>query len=301
MFLYWPSPLLLLPNLLIVVLQGTSSDSRKLPLRRKQSWRLFLETMPPILERVEGMLPLFNEGSMIHLWKFPYVPDLTMKRYVFEKQILKILLLLGSRLAICIKLQEVQWGPNISSMALEVYLYLCYLMWDRWWHGFLYSKKSMKVHSRDVPKEILQRGPFPSCNIRTSDVEQPEGFEIHEQESHVCMLKKALYSLKQAPWAWYERINSYLMKLRFTRSEVDPNICLKVVNDRPLILAYYEDNLLLTGIDPLICKSKRELDSRFGMVSYKLVTTSMEPNFKKLWGIVVGLIWEMLMNFINSY
>ena len=32
-------------------------------------------------------------------------------------------------------------------------------------------------------------------------VEQPEGFEIHDQESHVCRLKKALYGLKQAPWA----------------------------------------------------------------------------------------------------
>ena len=40
-------------------------------------------------------------------------------------------------------------------------------------------------------------------------VEQLEGFEVHDQESHVCMLKKALYGLKQAPQAWYERINSY--------------------------------------------------------------------------------------------
>ena len=30
-------------------------------------------------------------------------------------------------------------------------------------------------------------------------VEQPEGFEIHVRESHVCGLKKALYGLKQVP------------------------------------------------------------------------------------------------------
>eukprot|EP00253_Pinus_taeda_P014372 PITA_14372 len=30
-------------------------------------------------------------------------------------------------------------------------------------------------------------------------VEQPEGFEIHDRESHECRLKKALYGLKQAP------------------------------------------------------------------------------------------------------
>ena len=48
-------------------------------------------------------------------------------------------------------------------------------------------------------------------------VEQPKGFEVLDRESHVCKLKKALYGLKQAPKAWYERINSYLMKLGFTR------------------------------------------------------------------------------------
>jgi len=63
------------------------------------------------------------------------------------------------------------------------------------------------------------------------------------------------------------------MKLRFTRSEADPNHCFKVVD---------EDDLFLTGADPLICKSKRELDFRFGMVNCKPMTTSMELNFQKL-------------------
>ena len=41
-------------------------------------------------------------------------------------------------------------------------------------------------------------------------IEQPEGFEVHGRESHVCRLKRALYELKQVPKAWYERIDSYL-------------------------------------------------------------------------------------------
>ena len=65
------------------------------------------------------------------------------------------------------------------------------------------------------------------------------------------------------------------MKLRFTRSEVDPNHCLKVVDDGPLILVPYEDDLFLTGTNPLIHKRKRELDSEFemkdlGMMQYFL-------------------------------
>ena len=47
-------------------------------------------------------------------------------------------------------------------------------------------------------------------------VEQPLGFEVQDWVTHVCRLKKALYGLKQAPKAWYERIDSYLMKLGFT-------------------------------------------------------------------------------------
>ena len=30
-------------------------------------------------------------------------------------------------------------------------------------------------------------------------LEQPEGFEVHNKQSHVWKLKKALYGLKQAP------------------------------------------------------------------------------------------------------
>ena len=33
------------------------------------------------------------------------------------------------------------------------------------------------------------------------NVEQPQGFETHDSQTHVCRLKKALYGLKQAPRA----------------------------------------------------------------------------------------------------
>jgi len=96
-------------------------------------------------------------------------------------------------------------------------------------------------------------------------VEQPEGFEIYDRKYHVCRLKKALYGLKQAPRAWYERIDSYLMKLGFTRSEADPNLYFKVEDDKPLILVLYVDDLFLISADPLIHKCKRELAFEFEM------------------------------------
>ena len=78
-------------------------------------------------------------------------------------------------------------------------------------------------------------------------IEQPDGFVIHEKESHVCRLKKALYGLKQAPRAWYENIDGYLMSLGFNKSVVDPNLCYKIVGDECLILVLYIDDLFLTS------------------------------------------------------
>ena len=55
-------------------------------------------------------------------------------------------------------------------------------------------------------------------------IKQPEGFMIHEQKSHVCRLKKALYGLKHAPCAWYKKMDEFLMSLGFNKSVVDPNL-----------------------------------------------------------------------------
>ena len=60
------------------------------------------------------------------------------------------------------------------------------------------------------------------------------------------------------------------------------------MDDIPLIPAPYEDDLFLTGADPLICRSKRELDFEYGMINCNHVTTSRILTFKKLYGNDVG-------------
>ena len=90
-------------------------------------------------------------------------------------------------------------------------------------------------------------------------VEQPQGFEIHERESHVCRLKKALYGLKQAPRAWYSMIDSYLLSMGFQKSEVDPNLYFIMVGDDPLVLLLYVDDLFIIGRERPIAACKKDL------------------------------------------
>ena len=71
-----------------------------------------------------------------------------------------------------------------------------------------------------------------------------EGFIVHGKECHVCKLKKDLYGLKQAPRTWYGWIDGIPMSLGFTKSDVDLNLYHKVVNDDPLILVQYVDDML---------------------------------------------------------
>jgi len=106
-------------------------------------------------------------------------------------------------------------------------------------------------------------------------IEQPQGFETHNDKSHVCRLKKALYILKQAPGAWYGRIKSFLRSLGFTKSKADSNLYYKVVDDGPVILLLYVDDLFLTGNEKLIVECKKKLVVEFkikdlGMMHYFL-------------------------------
>ena len=89
-----------------------------------------------------------------------------------------------------------------------------------------------------------------------------KGFEVEDKWSHICKLKKALYGMKKAPRTWYGRIESFLSIMGFTKSKADPNLYLKVVEDEPVILLLYVDELFLTGKEKQIMESKEKKTSR---------------------------------------
>ena len=76
-------------------------------------------------------------------------------------------------------------------------------------------------------------------------VKQPPGFENENLPHHVFKLSKALYGLKQAPRAWYERLNSFLLKSSFKRGKVDTTLFIMHEKHDFLIVQIYEDDIIL--------------------------------------------------------
>jgi hypothetical protein len=92
-------------------------------------------------------------------------------------------------------------------------------------------------------------------------IEKPQGFEVEDRKSHVYKFKKALYGLKKDPRAWYGHIDSFLMSLVFTKSKKDSNLYFKIMNNEPVILLLYVDDLFLTLEENLIIEYKKRIAS----------------------------------------
>jgi hypothetical protein len=79
-------------------------------------------------------------------------------------------------------------------------------------------------------------------------VDQPPGFDVQEQPTKVYQLKKALYGLNQAPRAWYSKIDTYLIKSGFSRSQNEPTLYTKTdQHGKILIVCLYVDDMIYTG------------------------------------------------------
>lgn len=77
-------------------------------------------------------------------------------------------------------------------------------------------------------------------------MEEPLGFADSQFLDHVCQLKKALYDLKQAPRAWFQRLSAFLIRDGFTCYKADTSL---FVFKRESCIAYllvYIDDLILT-------------------------------------------------------
>ncbi|GJW89813.1 retrovirus-related pol polyprotein from transposon TNT 1-94 [Tanacetum coccineum] len=74
------------------------------------------------------------------------------------------------------------------------------------------ANKNMTIYQMDVKTAFL------NGELKEEVyVSQPEGFVDPDHPTHVYRLKKALYSLKQAPRAWYDTLSEFLLDNKFSK------------------------------------------------------------------------------------
>jgi hypothetical protein len=78
-------------------------------------------------------------------------------------------------------------------------------------------------------------------------MKQPEGYAVKGKKELVCKLKKSLYGLKQSPRMWYQKFDTYMLGLGFTRSKEDHYVYFKLIGDHLIYLVLYVDDMLLIG------------------------------------------------------
>jgi hypothetical protein len=67
-------------------------------------------------------------------------------------------------------------------------------------------------------------------------VEQPPSFEDDKKLNHVYKLNKALYGLKKAPRAWYERLRDFLLSKGFIMGKVNTTLFTKKIGKDLFVL-----------------------------------------------------------------
>eukprot|EP00253_Pinus_taeda_P026087 PITA_26087 len=115
------------------------------------------------------------------------------------------------------------------------------------------AAQGWEVHQMDVKNAFLHRDLSKEIYM-----EQPHGFI--QDSSLVCGLKKSLYELKQAPRAWYAKMDSFLLSQHFERCPLHFFLGLEI-------------SQVATGIKLSQAKYARDLLERFHMTNCKPALT----------------------------
>ena len=68
-------------------------------------------------------------------------------------------------------------------------------------------------------------------------------------ETKVCRIKKAIYGLKQSPWAWFEKFSFTISGISFHRCHSDYSVFVRRTKYGVVVLAIYVDDILLIDSD----------------------------------------------------
>nr|AAC67200.1 putative retroelement pol polyprotein [Arabidopsis thaliana] len=76
---------------------------------------------------------------------------------------------------------------------------------------------------------------------------QPAGFVDKSKPTHVCLLHKSIYGLKQSPRAWFDKFSTFLLEFGFFCSKSDPSLFIYAHNNNLILLLLYVDDMVITG------------------------------------------------------
>ena len=68
---------------------------------------------------------------------------------------------------------------------------------------------------------------------------------VSHDSGYVCKLKKALYSLKQAPRDWFEKFSVVISSLGFVSNSHDSTLFIKCTAAGHIILSFYIDDMII--------------------------------------------------------
>jgi hypothetical protein len=125
----------------------------------------------------------------------------------------------------------------------------------------LAALEDMEIHQMDVKIAFLNGELKEEIYM-----EQPQGF-VHQGSEHLmCKLHKSLYSLKQSPRAWNQKLNAFFKSIEFMKSEADPSMYVAQVGDVKFFIVVYVDDLILVCNDQTkLLQIKKELSQKFEM------------------------------------
>ena len=93
-------------------------------------------------------------------------------------------------------------------------------------YGSTRSRIQQVTTSWDMRKESQHEDSHRKKSQTTKRHLQPLEVETHDNQTHVCKLKKALYELRRHPWD-----NTYMRSLNITQSDEYLNLCYKVEDE----------------------------------------------------------------------
>lgn len=109
---------------------------------------------------------------------------------------------------------------------------------------------SLAVSASWIMKQIVVSNAFLHGTLQEQFYMQPPGFTHPQFPKAVCALNKAIFSLKQAPRAWFSKLSTRLLNLGFVSSKSDSTLFILKAPRVWLFALIYVDDIILTGSNP---------------------------------------------------